>query len=155
MRYAPFDNAEGIGMRCHLLQWLDDAGIAWAPIDVALCIDHPSALVAECSVEGVTVLLQHHLDERATHVRATAVLGELASGDIDKLLLRLLQTNFLTALRGHDQVLGLRDTDDAVCVTQAFALHESARDAFLMGLFHLASLSARWHDGRYLTGRGG
>jgi hypothetical protein len=155
MAYVPFDNTEGIGMRCHLLQWLDDADIAWVPIDVVLCIDHPSALVAECTVEGTAVLLQHDLDERATHVRATAVLGELPPDSGDTLLLRLLQTNFLAALHGHDQVLGLRDTDDLVCITQAFALHDAARDAFLMGLFHMAGLSARWHDGRYLTGGGG
>jgi hypothetical protein len=152
MAYVPFDNAEGIALRGHLLQWLDDAGIAWTPIDVALCLDHPSALIVECTVEGTAVLLQHDLDERATQVRVTALLGALAPEDGDALLLRLLQTNFLTALRGHDPVLGLRDTDDAVCVTQAFTLHEPARDAFLMGLFHLAGLSSRWCDGRYLGG---
>ncbi|NIM41534.1 MAG: hypothetical protein GTN84_10565 [Hydrogenophaga sp.] len=152
MAYLPFDNSEGIASRRQLLQWLEDAGIAWVPIDVVLSIDHPSALIAECTVEGTAVLLLHDLDERATEVRVTAVLGALAPEDGDALLLQLLQTNFVTALRGHDPVLGLRDTDDAVCVTQAFALHEAARDAFLMGLFHLASLSSRWCDGRYLGG---
>ena len=152
MSYVPFDADKAVDMRNRLLQWLEDAGIAWAPVDVALCIELPSALVAECTVQHTSVLLQHDLDEGFAHVRATAVLGDLPPEGDEALMLRMLKANFLAALRGHDQVLGLRDTDDAVCVTQALALHESARDAFRLGLFHLASLSTRWCDGTYLAG---
>lgn len=151
MSYLPFDGGEAVDMRNRLLQWLEEADIAWAPVDVALCIELPSALVAECTVQHTSVLLQHSLDEGFTHVQATAVLGDLPPEGDEALMLRMLQTNFLMALRGHDQVLGMRETDDAACVTQAFALHESARDAFRLGLFHLASLSARWCDGTYLA----
>ncbi len=151
MDRVSFD-AAAMEMRSHLLQWLEEAGIAWAPIDLGLCVEHPEALIAECSVQGTPVLLQHSLDAGAEQVRVTAVLGDLPAEGGTALLLRMLQTNFLMAVRGHDQVLGLRDTDDAACVTQAFDLHASARDAFHLGLLHLAGLSMRWCDGRHLAG---